>query len=225
MTDDRDMRAAEYVLGHQDAAEREAVRRDMARDPELRAAVARWEERLFPLARTADTVAPSPDLLARIKAGLPPRAANDDVAALRQAVRRWRNATVLAGSLAASLIVFGGVRRWSDAQKPAATYVAAVNRGGDAPALIVRVDLQSGRVFVRPVSAETPAGKSLELWYIGVGAAPKSMGLVGGAENLALPAGVTIDKAKFAVTVEPAGGSPTGGPTGPVVYAGELVRE
>ena len=28
-----------------------------------------------------------------------------------------------------------------------------------------------------------------------------------------------------AVTVEPPGGSPTGGPTGPVVYAGDLIRE
>ncbi|MCA9269818.1 MAG: anti-sigma factor, partial [Planctomycetales bacterium] len=95
----------------------------------------------------------------------------------------------------------------------------------DAPALIVRVDMASGRVFVRPVSAETPAGKSLELWYIAAGAAPMSMGIVGAKpENLALPAGA-VEKAKFAVTVEPAGGSPSGAPTGPIVYAGDLVRE
>jgi anti-sigma-K factor RskA len=35
----------------------------------------------------------------------------------------------------------------------------------------------------------------------------------------------TVPKATFAVTVEPAGGSPTGGPTGPVVYTGELIRD
>ena len=226
MTDERDMRAAKYVLGHQDAAEREAVRRDMARDPELAAAVARWEARLFPLARTADAVAPSPDLLARIKAGLPKRDGDAVVIALRRSVRRWKAAAALSGAIAASVIVFAGVRVWTGAQQPAGSYVAAVNRGGDAPALIVRVDLASGRVFVRPVAAETPPGKSLELWYIAAGAAPRSMGLVGsGAERLALPTGAQLDKAKFAVTVEPTGGSPTGGPTGPVVYAGELVRE
>ena len=225
MSDDLDMRAAEYVLGAQSAEERAAVRRDIERDGALRAAVARWEERLLPLAQSMPGVAPSPDLLARIKAGLPLRAANDDVVILRADVRRWRTIATLAGGIAAMLAVFVGIRSWSDAQNPQGVYVAAVNRGGDAPALIVRVDLASGRVFVRPVAAETPAGKSLELWYIGAGAAPKSMGWVGARDTLALPAGASVDTANFAVTVEPAGGSPTGGPTGPVVYAGELVRE
>lgn len=167
MSDDLDTRAAEYVIGQQGAAEREAIRREMEHNADLRMAVARWEARLLPLAQTTSFVAPSPELLARIKAGLPPRAANDDVAALRDAVRRWRNIATLAGGIAAVLAVFVGVRSFSDARKPGETYVAAVNRGGDAPALIVRVDLASGRVFVRPVAAETPAGKSLELWYIG----------------------------------------------------------
>lgn len=226
MSDDLDMRAAEYVLGHQDSAEREAVRREMEVNADLRAAVARWERILLPLAQTAQPIAPSPDLLARIKAGLPLRLESDAVVlALRRSVRRWRAAAVVSAALAASVLVFAGVRLLGDAGKPSGIYVAAVNRGGDAPALIVRVDLASGRVFVRPVSAEAPEGKSLELWYIAAGAAPRSMGLVGQkSENLALPRGA-IEKAKFAVTVEPQGGSPSGAPTGPIVYAGELVRE
>lgn len=226
MNDELDMRAADYVLGHQDSAEREAVRREMEENADLRAAVARWEHRLYPLARTAQPATPSADLLARIKAGLPPRIDSDAVVvALRRSVRRWRAAAVVSGALAASILVFAGARIWRDARTPSGTFVAAVNRGGDAPALIVRVDLASGRVYVRPVSAETPPGKSLELWYIAAGAAPRSMGLVGRKpENLALPQGA-IETAKFAVTVEPQGGSPNGAPTGPIVYAGDLVRE
>ena len=226
MSDDLEMRAAEYVLGHQESAEREAVRREMEQNAGLRAAVARWERRLFPLARTAPPAAPSADLLARIKASLPPRVEADAiVVALRKSVRLWRAAALVSGALAASVLAFAGARLLGDAGKPSGVYVAAVNRSGDAPALIVRVDMASGRVFVRPVSAETPAGKSLELWYIAAGAAPMSMGLVGAKpENLALPAGA-VEKAKFAVTVEPAGGSPSGSPTGPIVYAGDLVRE
>ncbi|VTZ22118.1 conserved hypothetical protein [Methylocella tundrae] len=101
-----------------------------------------------------------------------------------------------------------------------------VNRGGDLPALVVRVDLATGSVYVRPVSTQTPSGKSLELWYIGAGKAPKSMGLVGGnAIKMPLPAGLSLDKASFAVTVEPEGGSPSGDPTGPVVYSGQLIKE
>ncbi|MCO5088684.1 MAG: hypothetical protein M9883_17685 [Methylobacteriaceae bacterium] len=154
MNDDLDMRAAEYVLGHQDSAEREAVRREMEENADLRAAVARWERRLFPLARTAQPAAPSPDLLARIKAGLPPRVKSDTVVVvLRRSLRRWRAAALVSGALAASVLVFAGARLFTDAGRPSGTFVAAVNRGGDAPALIVRVDMASGRVFVRPVSA------------------------------------------------------------------------
>jgi len=101
-----------------------------------------------------------------------------------------------------------------------------VNRGGDQPALVIRVDLASGNVYVRPLAAEAPSGKSLELWYINAGKAPKSMGVVGAdAIKIPLPAGLSPEKATFAVTVEPPGGSPTGDPTGPVVYSGQLIKE
>lgn len=225
MSDELDLRAAEYVLGHLSADERAEIERALGSDPELRAAVARWEARLHPLSRSAPAVAPPADMLARIKATLPVRETVGEVVMLRRSVRRWRAAAAGCAALAACLIVFVGAKLGREMQA-APIYVAAINRGGDAPALIVRVDLASGRVFVRPVAAETPAGKSLELWYIAAGSAPRSMGLLGAnAETLPLPGGAVLEKAKFAVSVEPAGGSTTGGPTGPVVYAGELVRE
>ncbi len=43
--------------------------------------------------------------------------------------------------------------------------------------------------------------------------------------RVALPDGARVEKATFAVTIEPEGGSPTGGPTGPIVYSGQLIRE
>ena len=42
---------------------------------------------------------------------------------------------------------------------------------------------------------------------------------------MTIPDGATATGATFAVSVEPPGGSTTGGPTGPVVYSGKLVRE
>lgn len=225
MSDERDIRAAEYVLGLHDVAGRAAFAREIERDPALRAAVADWERRLSPLALSAPDELPPPDMLARIRASLPVAGESGEVVALRRAVRRWRGIAAASGAITAALLLFAGERIWREAQSPG-VYVAAINRGGAAPALIVRVDIGAGRVIVRPVAAETPAGKSLELWYIDDGAAPRSMGLVGaGAESLPLPGGARPEKAKFAVTVEPPGGSPTGGPTGPVVYSGELIRE
>jgi anti-sigma-K factor RskA len=39
-----------------------------------------------------------------------------------------------------------------------------------------------------------------------------------------LPPGARVEKASLAVSVEPEGGSPTGSPTGPVVYSGQIVK-
>jgi anti-sigma-K factor RskA len=109
-------------------------------------------------------------------------------------------------------------------------YVAVVNRGGDLPALIVRVDTGEGVVRVRPLAAETPSGRSLELWYIGVDRQARSLGTLDDPNRaITLPAVAQqagpVEGATLAVTVEPPGGSPTGTATGPIVYSGRLIRE
>ncbi|VFU07728.1 anti-sigma factor [Methylocella tundrae] len=237
MTEEREILAAEYVLGTLHADERTLFTSVLVHDADTRSAVAAWEQRLAPLSVAVAEVAPSPGVWERIEGALPsPRPfgvlevgrADDSSApptALRRSLNRWRAAALAAGALAAGLAVFILDRQlMHPAVQP--TYVAVVNRGGDLPALVVRVDLANGSVYVRPVSTQTPSGKSLELWYIGAGKAPKSMGLVGGiAIKMPLPAGLSLDKASFAVTVEPEGGSPSGDPTGPVVYSGQLIKE
>jgi anti-sigma-K factor RskA len=70
---------------------------------------------------------------------------------------------------------------------------------------------------------EAPPDKSYELWSIEPNAAPKSLGLVEQASlSRALPVAPT-GKATLAISLEPKGGSPTGAPTGPVVFSGALV--
>ena len=106
-------------------------------------------------------------------------------------------------------------------------YVAVVNATGDLPPLIVRVDLQRGELAVEPLQMAPATGKSHELWAVAGNAKPVSLGLVTrdrrslarlGADALRDPS-LTL-----AVSVEPEGGSPTGQPTGPVVYTGKLVE-
>jgi anti-sigma-K factor RskA len=80
---------------------------------------------------------------------------------------------------------------------------------------------------VAPV--DLPSGRALELWMLPDGRAPVSMGLIpaAGIDRLALrsPVGVALqDIPALAVSVEPAGGSPTGAPTGPVIYTGRVER-
>lgn len=229
MSDPLDVLAGEYVLGTLDAAERSAFANLLAGDADARAAVAAWEGRLAPLRNAGDEVAPHPATWRRIAAGV--RSSQNAVPdapmrALLVSRDRWRAATLLASTLAAAAVALAAVV----ALRPGAPardsiLVAAVNRGGDRPALMIRVDLATRRVTVRPVAAAAPPGRSLQLWAISAPAAPRSLGLVGTAPAvLAMPAGAGANTT-FAVSVEPEGGSTTGGPTGPVIYSGQLVEE
>lgn len=237
MSDEREIAAAEYVLGTLHADERTLFASALANDAEARDAVAAWEKRLAPLRQALDEIAPPPEVWERIEDALPATTfpaiidgdRDDDISnvtALRRTASIWRSAALFAGALAAGLAILTVARELTRHPAVQPSYVAVVNRGGDLPALVVRVDLADGTVYVRPVAAQTPSGKSLELWYIGEGKAPKSMGVISdAAAKMPLPAGLSTQKAVFAVTLEPQGGSPTGDPTGPVVYSGQLIKE
>jgi anti-sigma-K factor RskA len=238
MNDDLDMLAAEYVLGTLDLAERANFERRLAADKEARRVVQDWSLRLSPLAGAVEGAEPPASLWDKIEtqireqsvpaAGQRPVAfpANDNLAEdLRRSAARWRHAFLAASALAASLALIVVYSGFPGRKEPGGIYIAAVNREGGGPALIVTADPSSKTAYVIPVSVEIPAGRSLELWYIGSGEKPKSMGLVKTrTERLALPKGAQIEKASFAVSVEPEGGSPKGEPTGPVVYSGQLIK-
>lgn len=250
--DEADALAGEYVLGTLEGDERQAFARALSRDPALQAVVRRWEQRLAPLDASTPEVTPSAAVWLGVSAQLPraehhdaahvpvaeepigaapPAPSSLEIARLRRSRRLLRAWAVGATALAAGLAIAVGLQQFAERAAPSQQYLAVVNRGGDQPALIVRVDLASKTVLVRPVAAEAPAGRSLELWVIEQGLSPRSLGVVGGASrSLAWPAVFGAQtappaKATFAVTLEPPGGSPTGGPTGPVVYTGELIRE
>ena len=233
---DPDLRAAEYVLGTLDAGERTEVARAVAADPVMAGRVRAWELRLAPLTDAVPAVAPPQRVRAALLRAIPEMARPDptmpdpgrpdQLVALRRQVRRWRGAAAGASLLAAGLALFVAVGTGprGGAGVEAGRYLAVVQGGGALPALIVRVDIRAGTAQVRPVGAETPAGRSLELWYIGA-AGPQAIGLVGAAPSrISLPRGATADGV-IAAPIEPPGGSPNGVPTGPAVYTGKLIAE
>lgn len=67
---DRETKAAEYVLGTLPDEERTAFAKDIDRDPATRALVEGWEERVGALEGLAGVVEPSPGLFAAIEAQL-----------------------------------------------------------------------------------------------------------------------------------------------------------
>jgi anti-sigma-K factor RskA len=109
-------------------------------------------------------------------------------------------------------------------------YVAVLQqKDGTSPAFILTVDAASKNFTVRRVGATPEPGKSYELWLVSDKLQrPRSLGVIGSNDftraALAAYDTDTVNKATYAVTVEPEGGSPTGVATGPIVFTGKLIE-
>jgi anti-sigma-K factor RskA len=197
-----DALAAEYVLGVLALPDRLAAEAQIKADPAFARLVADWEQRLSPLNDGFDE-APAPDLLPRIEARLFPQAGRP----ARSGLWRWLAGMAVAASLAVVAIAI---------LTPPQSVLVATLATEDAR-LAYEVQSFGDRLQVTRVAGDPAAeGQTHELWVIAPGAAPVSLGLL---EDTPLtvsyptpPAGWTL-----AVSVEPAGGSPTGAPTGPVI--------
>jgi anti-sigma-K factor RskA len=175
-----------------------------------------------------------------------------DVVRFERPLRRWRTATVLTGSLAACLLALVVVQLTNPDLLPAplqpkakivetiktaempspkpAEFVAVLQKDASSPAFLLTFDLDKRLLTVRTVGAERQAGKSYELWLVSDKfPAPRSLGVIGaGPYTVRQPEPeydpVVINRATYAVSLEPEGGSPTGAPTGPVLYTGKLLQ-
>jgi anti-sigma-K factor RskA len=224
--DDIDMLAAEYALGTLPAGERAAVTLRARNEPALAAAIAAWEGRLGPLAETVPPRTPPDGLWDKIEARI---AGGGNVVSIETRLRRWRAAAIAASAIAASLALFVGVRELSPPGKDK-MLVAVLQKDPQSPAFLVSVDLEKRQLTIRAVDAKPQPGKSYELWLVHDELkSPRSLGLIGDkpvtiGPTLASYAPNVIKDATLAVSLEPAGGSPTGAPTGPVLWSGKLLQ-
>ncbi|MDO9638574.1 MAG: anti-sigma factor [Pseudotabrizicola sp.] len=203
-----DALAAEYVLGVLDLSERLAVEERLKTDAAFAAQVSAWVAHLAPLNEAYASVPVPPDLLPRIESRLFPK-----VATLRGGWRLW-----LAGAVTAAVVGFGVFLL----MPPSAPGEVIASLGSPDAALVYEARHDGNTLMVTRVSGTpAPEGQTHELWVIAPGAAPVSLGLLGtdplDVEYPRPPAGWLL-----AVSVEPAGGSPTGAPTGPVILTAEL---
>lgn len=233
MTEELDNAAAEYVLGTLPADERARFALRLQGEPELRAAVQAWQARLAPLDDATPGQIPSPAVWEAVEratagsAGSASMGAPSNVVQLRQRLALWRGGALAAGALAAGLAGILIFDRFAVAPEPqGGRYVAVMDTGGREPALIAELDTETGIIQVRSVTAEIPNGQSLELWHVADNNAPRSLGILkAGAEAQTIRDVVAGGPAEgvIAVTLEPEGGSPSGAPTGPIVYSGRLI--
>jgi anti-sigma-K factor RskA len=212
---DRDVLAAEYVLGTLEGDEAQEAVRLLRDDPAFAAMVRAWETRLAPLAAIVAPVEPPPELWDRI-------AAATGTAAVvsfpeRRRLRIWQASTGVALAIAASLAAFIVLRPMPE---PRVAVLAPLSSG--VPILVATAE-PNGTLSVRPNGTiAVPSDRDLELWALAAGETrPRSLGVLpaGGRQLVAsLPPGTQL-----LVSLEPRGGSPTGQPTGPVLYGGRLV--
>ena len=226
--EDIDTLAAEFVLGTLDPSERASVAARRQREPALDAAIEEWDRRMSPLTLLVPDVAPPASVWTAIEARLnggETAAVDPAILDLRRRLTRWRRIALGAAALAASVLAVAGSRELTRNQTPR-TYVAVFQQDDALPAFLMTIDLESRQLSIRPVAAQTPPGKTHQLWIATEtsGGKPKSLGLV---ENPLTMTRVALSgfepgivrTALFGVSLEPAGGSPTGQPTGPVFHA------
>jgi anti-sigma-K factor RskA len=215
--EDWDLLAAEYVLGTLDGLERDYIARQAAGNATLALMIADWQTRLEPLIRLTPPVPPPADLWRRIDRAT--RAAPKSRNRFWQRLGFWRGATVGGFALAAALAVFVVIHPPIVAQSIAALAPLA----GGAPVLVAETT-SDGKLRLQPLTPLTvAAGRDLELWSLPAGATrPQSLGVLPAA-GITL-ASLAEPKTQLLVSLEPQGGSPTGQPTGPVLYGGTLTK-
>jgi anti-sigma-K factor RskA len=176
---------------------------------------------------------------------------NSNVIQLTGRVRRWRNVASFTSAIAAALVAMLALQVYQpellpDGIRPkprtqvveiktpspptAAQYVALLQKDAGSPAFILTVDAATKNFTVRKVGAQPEPGKSYELWIVSDRLQrPRSLGVIGGNDFTARPVLSSYDadlvnKATYAVSLEPEGGSPTAVPTGPIVFTGKLIE-
>jgi anti-sigma-K factor RskA len=116
------------------------------------------------------------------------------------------------------------------AERPFESVVVVLAGANAIPALVAVAERGSRYLTVKAVAPiDVARDRALELWMQPEGKPPLSLGLlaVPGIARIAVraPVGIALqDIPTLAVSLEPAGGSPTGAPTGPLLYTGRVER-
>lgn len=232
MSDDRhtgpedDVLAAEYVLGVLDADARVLARRRIAAEPEFSGMVAMWEQRLASMSDAYAPAAPPPHVKATVEARLFAQEAQEAPGPERfwNRIGFWRPLAIVASLL---FILSTGFGLWNGVflPPPSGNLVVSLQPNNSPVSFVAVYQPGSDTVRLSPVSGEADADKDFELWLIegdnpaiSLGVLPKS-----GNARISLPQDLArkfVAGTTLAVSLEPAGGSPTGVATGPIVAVG-----
>jgi anti-sigma-K factor RskA len=233
---DNEDRAGLYVLGALNAEEMRSVRADADRDPAVAAAIIEWERRLTPLAALVPLVAVPETLWQELETRLnrlasagqgtgeiyqPPLRQRTRRRGERRALVAWRAVALGSMAIAASLAAFLLTRAPPPGPELAMIMPARPGLGGWLISLEPGGEIHA----VAQGALSHTLNQDFQLWAIADGSTtPVPLGLLPVSSSTTLKPG-TLPKHKFTllVSLEPKGGSPTGLPTGPVMFSSQVV--
>ena len=209
--------AAEYVVGTLDGAARRRFEKLLSLRADVRHATWAWEQRLQVLCADVEPVRPPRSLW---------RSVRRRIGKSRRGERaRWRF-TFAAVTVALAVFAFwlGGI--FGPQPAPDAPEHLVVFTDDEARALwVISLDADSGELVVESRGVAPLDGDRVhELWALPAAGNPVSLGLLnvdpGQLERTLAPdlVAAVAQSDSLAISIEPAGGSPTGLPTGPVVH-------
>ncbi|MET0217481.1 MAG: anti-sigma factor [Burkholderiales bacterium] len=225
----RDKLAAEYVLGTLHGLARARFRRLLRYDPALRRTVEDWEARFLPMALATPDVVPPERVWEKIRARIEGPWREPARQGLWQSLSLWRGVAALASvaALALAILLVQGPKT-----EPPMMIVVMNDKEAQPRIAVSWLPEERGKRMLRVRvmgHQKMEPGTAWELWCLpGGDKPPLSMGLItaDGEQVLEVPRNLwpVLDRADgLAMSVEPKGGSPTGLPTGPVLYHGARV--
>jgi anti-sigma-K factor RskA len=221
---------AEYVTGTLRGRARQRFEQWLRRSPALRKTVAEWETSLAPLLNGAAEVAPPRRTWIAIQKRIAPPISQ--VSWWNNLVF-WRGFATLSCAVAVALGLLSAQPRYEI--PPQAMMAMLMDEQARRPAMSVAWDAGTRGdtlLRIRVIGhAEMSPETSWELWVMPEGKddTPVSLGRIGIEEKqiLRVPAalaGKLVHASSMAMSVEPRDGSPTGRPTGPILYSGHCIR-
>lgn len=226
-----DRLAADFAAGTLRGAARRRFESLLPAHPTLRTALLAWQERLMPLTSIIPPEEPPARVWKVIETrlfGNPQLEAGAAGAARPSGLGFWRGLASFASIAAIGLALLLANPR---AALPPVIVVLAATGVGDvgsakstSASFVASISGDGQTLVTRPlVNVSVKADRSLQLWAIPTGGSPRSLGLISARGDTLAVKGKALQGAdSLAVSLEPPGGSPTGQPTGPVLYAGKF---
>ncbi len=222
-----DRLAAAYVLGtlHGGARRRlEALARESL---SVQQAIWRWERRINPMADSVAPVQPRTEVWGYIEQKI--QSGSKHEPRVGQRLLPWR---ALSAALGLAVLVLLIPLFQPGAPQLVSEQLALIQDSEQQPLWVVSVDLDAGLIRSRAINAPArEVDRVFQLWMLPAEGDPQSFGLlpVAGGDRAQFelsPAIVALLQSSkgLAVSIEPAGGSPTGLPTGPVVYTAPILE-